>query len=67
MNPQKIKVILNWEAPTNQTEVRNFFGLTRYYRRFIENFSIIASLMTKLLKKNVKFEWSDKVKRVWIN
>src|SRR3954464_7782367 len=31
-----------------------------YYRRFIENFSRIAKPMTDLLKKDKKFEWSDK-------
>ncbi|GJX48796.1 putative reverse transcriptase domain-containing protein [Tanacetum coccineum] len=34
--------------------------LAGYYRRFIEVFSKIAKLMTKLTQKKVKFEWSDK-------
>ena len=35
VDPQKIEAIQNWETPTNQTEVRSFLGLARYYRRFI--------------------------------
>ncbi|GKF11902.1 putative reverse transcriptase domain-containing protein, partial [Tanacetum coccineum] len=31
-----------------------------YYRRFIEGFSKIARLITKLTQKNVKFDWGDK-------
>ena len=31
-----------------------------YYRRFIENFSKIAKPVTDLLKKDKKFEWSEK-------
>ena len=31
-----------------------------YYRRFIERFSRIAGPMTKLLRKNTPFEWTDK-------
>ena len=59
IDPQKIEVILNWEAPTNQTEVRSFLGLVGYYRRFIKNFSLIASSLYKILKKNMRFEWSE--------
>ena len=31
-----------------------------YYRRFIEGFSKIAGPMTKLLRKNVPFVWTEK-------
>nr|GEU58867.1 putative reverse transcriptase domain-containing protein [Tanacetum cinerariifolium] len=34
--------------------------LAGYYRRFIEGFSKIAKLMTKLTQKKIKFEWGDK-------
>ncbi|GKB05032.1 putative reverse transcriptase domain-containing protein [Tanacetum coccineum] len=32
-------------------------GLTGYYRRFIQDFSNIASSLTKLTRKNTPFEW----------
>jgi hypothetical protein len=32
--------------------------LAGYYRRFIEGFSKISNLMTELLKKDRKFEWT---------
>jgi hypothetical protein len=41
-------------------EIRGFLGMARYYRRFIEGFSKIAGPMTKLLRKNTPFEWSEK-------
>ncbi|GKC11661.1 putative reverse transcriptase domain-containing protein, partial [Tanacetum coccineum] len=34
--------------------------LSGYYRRFIEGFSKIAKPLTKLIQKNVKFEWEEK-------
>ena len=50
---------MSWKPPRNVTEV-SFLGLTRYYRWFVKGFSVIASSLTKLLQKGVKFEWDDK-------
>ena len=33
--------------------------LAGYYKRFVKGFSMIATLMIRLLQKNVKFEWSE--------
>ncbi|GJX35492.1 putative reverse transcriptase domain-containing protein [Tanacetum coccineum] len=44
----------------NSNEIRQFFGLAGYYRRFIKGFSKIAKPMTKLTQKKVKFIWGDK-------
>ena len=41
------------------TEVRSFLDLSRYYRRFIKRFSSIALPMTKLTRKDAKFEWNS--------
>ena len=56
----KIKAIVNWKPPRNVTEVRSFLGLAGYCRRFMRGFSIIASPLTKLLRKGITFEWTDK-------
>ena len=60
VDPTKIEAVVNWKLPRSVTEMRSFLGLAGYYRRLVKGFSVIASPLTKLLRKGVKFEWSDK-------
>jgi hypothetical protein len=53
-----IEIVLKWKKSINVTEIWSFLGLAGYYRRFIEGFSTIASPLTKLTRKEVKFIWS---------
>ena len=62
VDPAKIEAVVNWKPPRRVTEVRSFLGLARYYRRFVKGFYVITSPLTKLLRKGVKFEWTDKCK-----
>ncbi len=59
VDPTKIEAILNWNHPTNVTKVRSFLGLVGYYQRFVKGFSLIATPLTRLTRKNVKFELTD--------
>ena len=59
VDPTKVDIVTNWEAPTTVGEIRSFLGLAGYYRRFIENFWKIAKPMTELLKKDTKFIWTE--------
>ena len=51
VDPIKIEVVVNWKPPQSVTEVRSFLGLAGYYKRFVKRFSVIASPLTKLLRK----------------
>ena len=59
VDPSKIEVVTKWKQPQNVIDIRSFLGLDGYYRRFIENFSKIAKLMTGLLQKNTPFVWNE--------
>ena len=60
VDPEKVEVVMNWERPKSVFEIRSFLGLAGYYRRCIEDFSRIAAPMTRLTRKEVKFDWNDR-------
>ena len=47
----KVEIVQEWQRPTNVFEVKSFLGLVRYYRMFLEDFSRIATPMTRLTRK----------------
>ena len=53
-------MVVKWKPLRNVTEVRSFLGLAGYYISFVKGFSMIAASMTRLLQKNLKYEWSEK-------
>ena len=59
VDPKKIEAVVNWNPPKNVSEVRSFLGLAGYYRKFVEGFSKIATPLTKLTRKDVKYDWVD--------
>ena len=46
----KVKAIREWPQPRTVHDVRQFYGLVNYYRRFIRNFSIIGAPLSDLFK-----------------
>ena len=59
MDPEKIKSILEWPVPKSVKEVQSFLGFANFYRKFINNYSHLATPQTTLTKKSVRFTWSD--------
>ncbi|GJR80463.1 hypothetical protein Tco_0151248 [Tanacetum coccineum] len=55
----QIEAVKDRASPTIPTEVRQFLGLTGYYRRFIKGFSKIAKPLTKLTQKSKKYIWGE--------
>ena len=58
-DPDKIAPIVNYPAPKNLKQLRQFLGMASWYRKFLENFATIAEPLTSLTKKGVRYTWSD--------
>ena len=65
VDPEKVEDVLSWERRKLVFEICSFLGLAGYYRMFIEDFSRLAAPMTKLTRKEVKFEWNDSCERAF--
>nr|GEY12218.1 retrotransposon protein, putative, Ty3-gypsy subclass [Tanacetum cinerariifolium] len=63
MDPAKVEAITKWPIPKTVTEIGSVLGLPGYYRRFMEGFSHLALLLTKLMRKGEKFIYSDASKK----
>ncbi|XP_058219910.1 uncharacterized protein LOC131330378 [Rhododendron vialii] len=59
MDNSKVEAVMDWKRPSTVFEIRSFLGLAGYYRRFIQDFSILGKPMTRLTQKGVKFEWNE--------
>ena len=59
VDPEKVKVVVEWTRPTHVFEIRSFLGLAGYYRYFIEGFFKLSGPFTGLTRKNARFVWMD--------
>lgn len=59
-DPEKVAPIKNYPPPNDVKGVRRFIGLAGWYRRFIPNFSALASPITDLIRAKTKiFVWTE--------
>ncbi|GKU97795.1 hypothetical protein SLEP1_g10885 [Rubroshorea leprosula] len=66
VDPQKIEAVVDWKRPNSVTEIHSFLGLAGYYRRFVGDFSRIALPMTRLIRKDTKFEWTPECEKSFL-
>jgi ribonuclease HI len=59
VDPMKAKAIATMKPPTTVKELKSFLGKLSYIRRFILGLAAVTTTFTPLLKKGVKYEWTD--------
>lgn len=60
MEKSKLEAIKNFPRPQTVKQVRSFLGTVNYYARFIPKMAEILVPLYDLLKKQVRFKWSEK-------
>ncbi|KAI5717968.1 hypothetical protein M8J77_014305 [Diaphorina citri] len=59
IDPEKLRPVIEYPAPRNLKELRRFLGMCSWYRRFIPDFAETTASLTKLLRKQQKWEWTE--------
>ncbi|XP_041912451.1 uncharacterized protein LOC121677640 [Alosa sapidissima] len=66
MDEGKVTAVLSWPTPQSVKDLQRFLGFANFYRRFICNFSQLASPLTSLLRKKPKaLSWSDEASQAF--
>lgn len=60
INPEKVSAVVEWATPSSHKEVQRFLGFANFYRKFICNYSTIATPLHDLYSPHRPFVWSPK-------
>jgi hypothetical protein len=58
MDPKKIDAVRSFPTPRNPTELRQFLGLTNFFRKFLQGYSSLVAGLNDLLHKDRQWEWT---------
>ena len=64
MENNKIKAVKGWSTPTKVKEMESFSGFTKFYQRFIKNFSHTARSLNELKGKK-EWKWTKEYQRAF--
>jgi len=65
MEKEKVKGVLEWPTPKCVKDIQKFLRLANYYCRFIEGFATVARLLHDLVKKDKKWEWTEREEKAF--
>ncbi|CEP09032.1 hypothetical protein, partial, partial [Parasitella parasitica] len=64
-NPDKVKVVKDWQPPVNKKGLLRFLGFAVFYHRFIDSLSTKAKPLYDLLKKDTEYVWSKEAQQAF--
>ena len=65
MEKEKVKGVLEWLTLKCVKDVQKFLGLANYYCWFIKGFATVARPLHDLVKKDKRWEWTEREEKVF--
>jgi hypothetical protein len=65
IDPERVKAIEGIPLPQNKKALQSFLGQINFVRTFIPNLVELMKPILKLLKKDVKFEWTNEGRKAF--
>ncbi|GBM65164.1 hypothetical protein AVEN_118815-1 [Araneus ventricosus] len=72
LRPQRLQIdkrktvtVNEFKTPENERDVKSFFGLTGFYRRYIRNFAKRSAPLSNLLRKDVSIDWHEEAQKAF--
>ena len=62
---EKVKGVLEWLTPKCVKDMQKFLGLANYYCQFIEGFASVARPLHDMVKKDKKWNWTERQEKVF--
>ena len=59
MDPAKVSAVTSWPIPGDRKKLQQFLGFANFYRKFIRNYSTVASPLTALTSPKQPFIWTS--------
>lgn len=61
----KTDAVIKFPEPRNEKQLQSFLGLCSYFRKYIQNYAVIARPLTDMLRKDKKFEFNNEHRLVF--
>jgi len=65
MDQAKVKTIQDWPELQKVRDIQSFLGFANFYQRFVFNYSDIVVLLTRLTRKGIPFQFTDKAREAF--
>ena len=65
MEKEKVKGVLEWLTLKCVKDIQKFLGLVNYYHQFIKGFATVARPLHDLVKKDKKWEWTEREEKAF--